>query len=76
MFSFSKIQEEDKFVQYYTGFSKDTFEGIFKFLVPNELQCPLSYIGNGGEKAGGLLSLKDQLLLTLCKLGNNWDSST
>lgn len=71
-FTIDQIIDNEKLIKYYTGFSKETFLQIFKFLVPND-DIPLTYLGKGKLKQIKKVSLKNQLLLTLCKLRNNFD---
>ena len=73
VFSVDQIIEITKLIIYYTGFSKEGFLNIYKFLVPNMLETPLTYIARGNRKELNDITLKDQLFLTLCKLRNNFD---
>ncbi|KAK3105240.1 hypothetical protein FSP39_020500 [Pinctada imbricata] len=70
-FNVANIKEDKKLILYYTGYSKETFEAIFKFLVPNVDSQPLTYT----EKLHAIneMTLEDQLFLTICKLRNNLD---
>lgn len=72
-FSAEAIMNNEKLIKYYTGFSKDSFMSIFKFLVPNEEDCPLTYVGKGNLNQIKDLNLLNQLFLTLCKLRNDTD---
>ncbi|XP_061692084.1 uncharacterized protein LOC133509230 isoform X1 [Syngnathoides biaculeatus] len=72
-FTVDVLMEDESHMHYYTGFSKDTFNAIFKFLVPDTDSCPLKYVGKGNLSQIKKISFKDQLLLTLCKLRNDSD---
>lgn len=72
-FSVESIIDNEKLIRYYTGFTKDSFNAIYKFLVPDETVCPLTYTGKGNHPKAEILNLKNQLLLTLCKLRNDSD---
>ena len=72
-FLIETILESEELLHYYSGFSKQAFLGICKFLIPCEDACPLSYIGKGNLSQIKNVSLQNQLFLTLCKLRNNVD---
>ena len=70
-FSVDNIRNDGKRFMYYTGYSPETFDNIFKFLVPDDQSVPLQYIEN--LSSINTLLLKDQLFLTICKARNNFD---
>ncbi|XP_076085158.1 uncharacterized protein LOC143055969 [Mytilus galloprovincialis] len=71
--SFGCEKLNSKEYQYYTGFSKDRFEDILKFLVPREGEDIIKWTkAVSGSKQ---LSTKDQLLLVMIKLRQNFDFS-
>ena len=72
-FSIEFVQENHKLMNYYTGFTKESFQSIFKFLVPDVETCPLTYVGKGNLSQVNDLTLQNQLFLTLCKLRNDTD---
>ena len=69
VFCIDQISQDDKLMQYYTGFSYNTFNKIYKFLVPLE-DTIMPPINNITTKA---MNYKNQLFLTFCKLRNNFD---
>ncbi|XP_048245545.1 uncharacterized protein LOC124123830 isoform X2 [Haliotis rufescens] len=71
-FSIDVMLEDAKLIRYYTGFNKETFIAIFRYLVPDPQSCPLRYLGKGKLSKIRKLSLENQLFLTLCKLRNNF----
>lgn len=72
-FDIDNIIEDEKLIRYYSGFTKDSFNSLFTFLVPNQENPPLTYVGKGNLTEINSLSLKNQLFLTLSKLRNNFD---
>ena len=68
-FGSKTIQSKD--YQYYTGFSMDRFSEIFHFLVHTENEDPIKWVKS--VKGATNLSAKDQLLLSLIKLRQNFD---
>lgn len=67
-FGCHKLKEKD--YKYYTGFSKDQFDSVYKFLAPTD-EDPIKW----GKTVKGAKSLStiDQLLLVLIKLRQNFD---
>lgn len=57
--------------KYYTGFVFVQFMCIFKFLIPNKLECPISFKVNMSSIQN--MKLEDQFLLTMIKLRLNLD---
>lgn len=57
--------------KYHTGFTYDTFMNIFKFLVPNKDEAPMTFEKTVTKSKN--ISLEDQLLLTLMKLRLNFE---
>ena len=72
-FSTEPVQEDHKLMNNYTGFTKESFQSIFKFLVPDVDTCPLTYMGKGNLSQVNDLTLQNQLFLTLCMLRNDTD---
>ena len=72
-FSVESVINDEKLLTYYTGFKKEPFLSIYKFLVPQEETVPLTYVGKGKLSQVKTLSLQNQLFLTLCKLRNDMD---
>lgn len=66
-YSFGSLSvEHPKMVKHLTGFSIEKFNVLYTFLVPGDCQQPFTYKENLAEIAS--INLKDQLLLTLCRL--------
>ena len=72
-FCIEQVIDNNKLIKYYTGFSKEAFLNIYKFLVPHENVEIFDYVGKGQLKEIKKISLKNQLFLTLCKLRNDFD---
>lgn len=72
-FCLELIINDEKLIKYYTGFTKQAFMNIYTFLVPDESVEPLTYVGKGKLKEIKSVTLKNQLLITLCKLRNDFD---
>lgn len=72
-FSIEDIIDNVKLIKYYTGFSKQAFLRIYNFLVPDENSPIFEYVGIEKLKEVTNISLMNQLLLTLCKLQNDFD---
>lgn len=68
-FGCEKLKEKD--YQYYTGFSMERFNHVYNFLVPSEEKDPVKW--SKSVKGARKLCSRDQLLLVLIKLRQNFD---
>ena len=68
-FGYEKLKENDN--QYYTGFSMERFSHVYTFLVPSEEKDPVKW--SKSVKSARKLCSRDQLLLVLIKLRQNFD---
>lgn len=74
VFSIDSLLDDESTLKYYTAFNKSSFEGIGEFLLPQSQSCTLfTYNTKGNPSKLSSLSMRDQLLLTICKLRHNLD---